>query len=353
MALQHDQLIWDVINGGFCSFKCKVATGGRSSSKRSTDHQVFCRNPNNVTGLCSRQACPLANSQYWTIREDKGWCYLYMKTIERAHSPKHMWERIKLPKDYAKALAMVDEHVQEASKFQKHKVKQRLTKIHQYLIRMRKLRMKVRPKMVRISKKIERQEENRERKALAAARLEKVIESELLERLKLGTYGDIYNWSQNGFNAALDAQGEDVPRLEVEEEEGTGGAARAARRKAGAGAAGGDDESSSESESDEEESYSDEDEGEGLGVGVREFVVGDSDDSSEESDVEDAADAWSWNDAATTSGARGTKRSATAAAAAASAAQPKRRRNRAYVEVEYEVEQEPKHKQKASTTSGW
>ena len=79
MALQHDQLIWDVINGGFCSFKCKVATGGRSSSKRSTDHQVFCRNPNNVTGLCSRQACPLANSQYWTIREHKGVCYLYMK----------------------------------------------------------------------------------------------------------------------------------------------------------------------------------------------------------------------------------------------------------------------------------
>jgi hypothetical protein len=69
----------DVINGGFCSFKCKVATGGRSSSKRSTDHQVFCRNPNNVTGLCSRQACPLANSQYWTIREHKGVCYLYMK----------------------------------------------------------------------------------------------------------------------------------------------------------------------------------------------------------------------------------------------------------------------------------
>ena len=350
MALQHDQLIWDVINGGFCSFKCKVATGGRSSSKRSTDHQVFCRNPNNVTGLCSRQACPLANSQYWTIREDKGWCYLYMKTIERAHSPKHMWERIKLPKDYAKALAMVDEQVQEASKFQKHKVKQRLTKIHQYLIRMRKLRMKVRPKMVRISKKIERQEENRERKALAAARLEKVIESELLERLKAGTYGDIYNWSQNGFNAALDAQGEDVPRLEVEEEKETGGAARAARRKAGAA---GGDESSSESDSEEEEeSHSDEEEGEGLGVGVREFVVGDSDDSSEESDVEDAADAWSWNDAA--SAARGTKRTATAAAAAASAAQPKRRRNRAYVEVEYEVEQEPKQKQKQkSAASGW
>lgn len=36
-----------------------------------------------------------------------GVLYLYVKTIERAHSPAHMWERIKLSNSYAKALEQV------------------------------------------------------------------------------------------------------------------------------------------------------------------------------------------------------------------------------------------------------
>jgi hypothetical protein len=36
-----------------------------------------------------------------------GILYLYVKTIERAHSPAHMWERIKLSNSYAKALEQV------------------------------------------------------------------------------------------------------------------------------------------------------------------------------------------------------------------------------------------------------
>ncbi|WZZ33156.1 hypothetical protein YC2023_016557 [Brassica napus] len=197
--MQHDEVIWQVIRHKHCSYMAKIETG------------IFCRNPYNVTGICNRSSCPLANSRYATIREHESVFYLYMKTIERAHMPKNLWERVKLPRNYEKALETIDKHL--------HKIKQRLTKMTQMRIRMRKLALKTREKIMTTPRRDMKRESRREEKAIKAAVLDKAIETELLERLKKGIYGDIYNYPELEWNKVLDEEKQAAEGVEEEEEE--------------------------------------------------------------------------------------------------------------------------------------
>lgn len=117
-----------------------------------------------------------------------------MKTIERAHLPNRWWERIRLPANYAKALEIIDERLIYWPKFLIHKCKQRLTRLTQVAIRMKRLAReeeRLGEKLVpKLAPKVRRREETRERKALAAAKVERAIERELIERLRSGAYGD-------------------------------------------------------------------------------------------------------------------------------------------------------------------
>jgi protein MAK16 len=200
--MQNDDVIWSLIgNKRFCRYKVKTRR----------QQETFCLNEYNVTGLCSRQSCPLANSRYATIREETdGKLCLYLKSIERAHLPRKLWQKVHLSGSYPKALAQIDRYLAMWPKFLVHRAKQRLTKLIQYRIRKQRLDAVAKTQLLPVKKKVERREQKREQRALDAAKLTMTIERELLERLKQGRYGEIFNFAQKEFEHVMEQEAEPV-----------------------------------------------------------------------------------------------------------------------------------------------
>ena len=108
--------------------------------------------------------------------------------------PSKWWEKIRLSSNYTKALAQIDEKLIYWPKFYVHKNKQRLTRLTQVRVRMQRLAKEEErlgeTTVARLAPKIRRREMTRERKAESAAKIERAIERELVERLRSGAYGD-------------------------------------------------------------------------------------------------------------------------------------------------------------------
>lgn len=206
--MNHDDVMWNVMGQGFCSYKVKT----------SDDKVRFCRSPYNVTGVCSRATCPLSNAQYATIIEHEDELYLYVKTAERAHLPRRQWEKTKLDASFPKALEQLDSELQWWDRRHVNKVKARLLRLKQYLMRKRRMMMEPQAEYVSVNKRQEHKLLRREEKAERAARIELEIERELLDRLKKGTYDSVVNYNAQMFDKLLDEEELANEEEEVEED---------------------------------------------------------------------------------------------------------------------------------------
>lgn len=142
---------------------------------------------------------------------------MLVKEKEREYRPAEWWERIELPaQDTEEAQRIIEEKLQYWPGFTVGTCKERVAKIHEYLRRMRQLREdNEQPILSTVKGKAIKRDKRREERALKVAGIETKIEKELMERLKKGVYGQIYNIPQRDFEKVVQKTG----RRDVLEEE--------------------------------------------------------------------------------------------------------------------------------------
>ena len=138
-----------------------------------------------------------------------------MKTAERAHTPKELWESVKLDPSYNKALEQIDTELQYWPKFLVHKCKQRFTRLRQILVKRRKIKLEGSAEYRVVSHKAERREKTRLNKITKSAMIENHIRNGLLENLKKEKYAGIYNINPREFDKILETEKD---QEEVDEE---------------------------------------------------------------------------------------------------------------------------------------
>ena len=141
-----------------------------------------------------------------------------MKTAERAHTPKDLWESVKLDPSYNKALEQIDTELQYWPKFLVHKCKQRFTRLRQILIKRRKIKLEGSAEYKVVSHKAERREITRLAKITKSAMIENHVKNGLLQNLKDEKYNGIYNLNPKVFEQAIENEQEQVDE-EFDEED--------------------------------------------------------------------------------------------------------------------------------------
>ena len=175
-----DELIWTIIGGkGFCSFKYKAR------------NQNLCRNEYNVTGFCSKQSCPISNSNYATIVGRNGEIFLYLKDATNTRFPDKLWKKFKLSRNFIKSFQEIDLILNLWPKFFVFKTKQKMTKLWQIFLRD-KLR-KVKKRSLDIYQKTNiLYYKTKESKLVRQIKYQNLVEKQLLHRFNLGIYGQLY-----------------------------------------------------------------------------------------------------------------------------------------------------------------
>lgn len=170
-----DENIWKMIGGdkNYCTFKLK------------TDTVSLCKNKYNVTGMCDRASCPLANSKYATVREENGKLYAFLKEAERNNTPSERYEKIEIS-DFNQ----IDDILKYFSKEIVHRCKQRYVKLNKCLERMKIIEEEGPVERVPKRRKHLRIERVRGKKEFMKLDIKKQVQEELIERMKMGMYGE-------------------------------------------------------------------------------------------------------------------------------------------------------------------